>query len=87
MQCDSRGQVVIPKDVRRELGIEEGSAFWIFVVEKEGIFLKPIENAELDTDTLKPLKKEAEKLAIDPENIDKTVKRYRITNKGVLKDL
>ena len=42
VQCDSRGQIVIPKNIRKELMIEEGAAFWMIQTE-EGIFLKQIE--------------------------------------------
>jgi AbrB family looped-hinge helix DNA binding protein len=42
VQCDKRGQIVIPKSIRSELGIEEGAAFWMYQTE-EGIFLKRIE--------------------------------------------
>ncbi|MBR9692074.1 AbrB/MazE/SpoVT family DNA-binding domain-containing protein [Candidatus Woesearchaeota archaeon] len=42
VQADKRGQIVIPKSIRKELGIEEGAAFWMYKTE-EGIFLKRIE--------------------------------------------
>jgi AbrB family looped-hinge helix DNA binding protein len=46
VQCDKRGQIVIPKKIRLELGIEDGAAFWIFKVDDE-IRLKKIENPKL----------------------------------------
>jgi AbrB family looped-hinge helix DNA binding protein len=42
VQCDSRGQIVIPKPIRSELKIEEGAAFFMYQTE-DGIFLKRIE--------------------------------------------
>ena len=42
VQCDSRGQIVIPKTIRTELNIKQGAAFWIYKTE-EGIVLKKIE--------------------------------------------
>ena len=42
VQTDKRGQIVIPKSIRKELKIEEGAAFWMYKTE-EGIFLKKVE--------------------------------------------
>ena len=42
VQADKRGQIVIPKSIRKELKIEEGAAFWIYKTE-EGIVLKKIQ--------------------------------------------
>jgi len=42
VQADKRGQIVIPKSIRKELKIEEGAGFWIYKVE-DGIYLKRIE--------------------------------------------
>ena len=44
VQADRRGQVVIPKSIRKELKIEEGAAFWVYKTE-DGIFLKKIKDA------------------------------------------
>jgi AbrB family looped-hinge helix DNA binding protein len=44
VQCDARGQIVIPKGIRKDLKLDEGAAFWIYNVEG-GIFLKKIEDA------------------------------------------
>jgi len=51
VQCDKRGQIVIPKSIRSELGLDEGAAFWIYKTE-DGIFLKKIE----ETPSLKSIK-------------------------------
>jgi AbrB family looped-hinge helix DNA binding protein len=42
VQSDSRGQIVIPKSIRKELELEEGSAFWVYKTE-DGIYLKKVE--------------------------------------------
>lgn len=39
VQCDKRGQIVIPKDIREKLGINE-SDFDLFSVGEKAIFLK-----------------------------------------------
>lgn len=46
VQCDKRGQIVIPKKIRLELGIEEGAAFWIYKTDDE-IRLKKIEGPKI----------------------------------------
>lgn len=40
VQVDKRGQIVIPKEVREELGINSSSNFWVYSVTDEGILLK-----------------------------------------------
>ncbi len=43
VQCDKRGQIVIPKSIRAKLKLKENSAFWILTNNKGEITLKPIE--------------------------------------------
>ena len=42
VQSDKRGQIVIPKSIRKELKLEEGSAFWVFKTD-DGVYLKKVE--------------------------------------------
>jgi len=42
VQADKRGQIVIPKSIRKELDLEEGAAFWVYKTE-DGIYLKKVE--------------------------------------------
>lgn len=78
VQADNRGQIVIPKDVRQELGIEAGAAFWVYTVTDEGILLKKIEDSTLHSENtlVKEIKEKASKIEVDTENLDKSVKRY-----------
>ncbi|HLC98395.1 MAG TPA: AbrB/MazE/SpoVT family DNA-binding domain-containing protein [Candidatus Nanoarchaeia archaeon] len=39
VQCDKRGQIVIPKELRQKLGIVKAD-FDLFSIKEEGIFLK-----------------------------------------------
>ena len=41
VQADKRGQIVIPKNIREELAIEDGAGFWIYKTE-DGIYLEKI---------------------------------------------
>ncbi|MBN1376766.1 AbrB/MazE/SpoVT family DNA-binding domain-containing protein [Candidatus Woesearchaeota archaeon] len=79
LQCDERGQVVIPKKIRDELNIKEGTGFFGYIIENEGIFLKVIPYKELkdNSKALDEIKKKAKKLGINPENIDKSIKKYQ----------
>ena len=42
VQADKRGQIVIPKNIRIELGIDKKVGFTIYSITKEGILLKKI---------------------------------------------
>ena len=57
VQCDKRGQIVIPKSIRSDLNIEEGAAFWMYKTE-DGIFLKRIKSpsAKSITEVVKEVK-------------------------------
>lgn len=41
VQADKRGQIVIPKSLRKELNLEEGAAFWVYK-SGDGIFLEKV---------------------------------------------
>ena len=84
VQSDSRGQIVIPKDVRRELNLEEGSGFYIYIIEDEGLFLKkiPIKELHEHRGPVETLKENSSKIKIDKKKIDKSIKKYKRTRKG-----
>lgn len=88
VQCDKRGQIVIPKDIRKELDIEEGTGFWAFTVSDEGILLRKIERDELEGSTMiEKLKEKADKVPIKKESIEKTEKRYKRTKSEVMEEI
>ena len=85
VQADKRGQIVIPKDIRAELGIEEGTGFYMYSVTNEGIFLKKVPEDSLEgSDALTEIENKAEKINVDPKNISKTKKSYVKTMEGNL---
>lgn len=85
VQVDQRGQIVIPKDIRSELNIDEGSGFYMFSISDEGILLKKIPDKELEGDEIvKKIEEKAEKIGIKKQNIKKSVQRYKKTKKGRL---
>ena len=46
VQSDKKGQIVIPKQIRKLLNLEEGSAFWIYA-SNENIILEPIKKPKI----------------------------------------
>jgi len=86
VQVDSRGQIVIPKDIRNELGIDEGTGFYMYTVTDEGILLKKIPVKELaeHQKILDELNDKAEKIGLDPKNLEKSKKNYKKTKEGNL---
>lgn len=77
LQVDSRGQIVIPKDIRRELKIDESTGFFAYLISDEGIFLKKIEDKELkEHPETKTLKEQAKKVGIDKKNVERAEKTY-----------
>lgn len=79
VQCDSRGQIVIPKDVRRSLEIGEGSAFYMYTVTDEGILLKKLPEGYLDSEdkVLNELEEKSEKVDIDKTKLQQTKEEYQ----------
>ncbi|MCB9362273.1 AbrB/MazE/SpoVT family DNA-binding domain-containing protein [Candidatus Woesearchaeota archaeon] len=86
VQCDKRGQIVIPKDLRNELGIEEGTGFWMYAITDEGILLKKVENPELGehTDMLHELNDKADKIDLSRENLGQSIEEYKKKRQGNL---
>ncbi len=86
VQCDSRGQIVIPKDIRRDLRIDEGTGFWMYSITDEGILLKKVEAIPLEDNKtlLGEIEAKADKLKIKKDNLSKSVKKYRKTKEGNL---
>lgn len=86
VQCDKRGQIVIPKDLRLDLGVDEGTAFWMYSISDEGILLKKLTPPELEEhkEILDKLKEKAKKIGLSPKNIEQSKKDYKKTKKGRL---
>jgi AbrB family looped-hinge helix DNA binding protein len=89
VQCDKRGQIVIPKDIRQELEIDEGSAFWMFSITDQGILLKRIPDEELSEHSivLNKIKEKSSKVGIDKEHVEQTIKEYKKKPKGKLEEI
>ncbi|MFW5746003.1 MAG: AbrB/MazE/SpoVT family DNA-binding domain-containing protein [Nanoarchaeota archaeon] len=86
VQCDKRGQIVIPKDIRQDLSIEEGTGFWMYSVTDEGILLKKIDAPPLDEEhaMTRELEEKVDKIGLNAENLEKAKKNYKKTTSGNL---
>ena len=89
VQCDSRGQIVIPKDIRQELDIAEGTGFWMYSITDEGILLKKISDAELSEDSavVSEIIDKSSKLKIKKDNVKKSIKSYKRKKGGRLEEI
>jgi AbrB family looped-hinge helix DNA binding protein len=88
LQADSRGQIVIPKEVRQALGIDESTGFFAYLIDGEGIFLKKIEGKELsEHHELKEIKEKAEQIGVHKKNVETAEKAYTKERKGGFEEL
>lgn len=79
----SKGQVVIPNDVRQSLGVNTGSKFLI-LTDGDHLLLKPIQAPKFDT--FKALIQESKKVMINKSlrkgDIQKLIKKVRHENRS-----
>jgi AbrB family looped-hinge helix DNA binding protein len=89
VQTDARGQIVIPKDVRQELSIEEGTGFYMYIIENEGILLKIIPLKELSEHThmIKEIEVNAEKIDVKKPHLEKSTDNYKKTSRGNIQNI
>ncbi len=71
----SRGQVAIPSDIRKSMGLEEGTKV-LFVLEDETLIMKKV-TSETFANITKPLKEEARKAGLKEEEAVGLVHRAR----------
>ncbi|MFO8015614.1 MAG: AbrB/MazE/SpoVT family DNA-binding domain-containing protein [Candidatus Woesearchaeota archaeon] len=89
VSSDSRGQLIIPKEARNELLIEEGTAFWVFYIKDEGILLKKVVEEELNHNdrVIMNLKEKASRINIDTANIDSAITAYKKKGEAPLQEI
>jgi len=76
----SRGQLVIPKRIRREMGLQERDKF-IIVRDSENVILRKIKKGQPDTKLLSLLDEFARKFEearISPEDVKEEIRKARI---------
>ena len=77
-KMSSKGQVVIPEDIRKRLGHEAGSQF-IVVAGKDAVILKtisPPSMAEFD-ELIRKARRQARKASVTQSDIDKAIAAVR----------
>jgi len=85
VQADGRGQLVIPKEVRNALSIEDGTGFFVYVIENEGIMLKLIKEPDLENEEIvHTIGKNTQKIGIQKSKLKKSVASYKRKKKGGL---
>jgi len=73
----SRGQIAIPSDIRKELGIEEGTKM-LFILEDDTVLMKKVTKDSF-ADLTKPLRQAKKK--IKEEDVVDLVHRFRASKK------
>ncbi len=76
----SKGQLVIPKSIREEMGLQERDKF-IIVRDKESVILRKIESIQPDKKLLSlldELSKRFEEARISPEDVKKEIRQARV---------
>jgi AbrB family looped-hinge helix DNA binding protein len=78
-KISSKGQVVIPKDIRDKLNVKEGNLF-VITEEDNSIFLKKIEPPKINTwrRATKPFKEAAKKSGFTKDDLGRLIKEARI---------
>jgi AbrB family looped-hinge helix DNA binding protein len=77
-KLSSKGQVVIPEDIRKRLGLEAGSQF-IVVAGKDAVILKtisPPSMAEFD-ELIRKARRQTRKASVTQSDIDKAIAAVR----------
>ena len=71
----SRGQIAIPSDIRRELGLNEGNKV-LFVLEDDTLIMKKVTSSSF-AEITKPLKKAAKKAGLKEKDVNRIIHRAR----------
>ena len=71
----SRGQISIPRDIRKELALKEGSKV-LFLLSDDSLLVKKV-NVESFAEITKPLKEAAKKAGMKESDVPEIVHRFR----------
>ena len=79
IKVSSKGQVVIPAELRRILDISEGDELYIFGKD-DALVLKKIEKEDLEREfeeIVKPIRAKVKKMGITQKDVKKEIRAYR----------
>ena len=79
----SKGQVVIPNVIRKDLNISTGDKFAV-VSDGENILFRPIEKPKIDRfrELIRESRKYAREIGLTKEDVTKTIKKVRRESRG-----
>jgi AbrB family looped-hinge helix DNA binding protein len=74
----SKGQIVIPEDIRNRLGLKTGDKFLV-MGDKDVVILKALSNPSLEEfdDLIKSVRKQARTAGLKRSDIDKAISKSR----------
>jgi AbrB family looped-hinge helix DNA binding protein len=77
-RMSSKGQVVIPEEVRIRLGLHEGSQF-VVLGDKDTVILKALQEPSLDqfNDLIKKVRAQAKEAGLKRADVDDIIKKAR----------
>ena len=77
-RMSSKGQIVIPESIRKQLGLEPGSQF-VVVARKDTVILKPIAPPSLDDfdDLIEEARRQARQVGLTKADIDQAIADVR----------
>ena len=74
----SRGQIAIPNDIRKEMGLKEGNKV-LFFLENETLLIKRV-TSEAFSEITRPLKEAMKKARIKEKEVPGIIHRFRAKN-------
>ena len=77
-KLSSKGQVVLPQEIRKKMHLEEGEKFFVFY-DQDTVILKKIERPSFDRarELVKKSRAWAKKAGLTPDDISKAVQKVR----------
>lgn len=77
-RLSSKGQVVIPQEIRERMGLREGCRF-VVVADRGGVFLRIIERPDMSRfdELLRSVRKKARAAGLKKSDITDAIKRVR----------
>jgi len=84
ISMSSKGEVVIPKKIRNQLGLKAGTEFVVITV-GDTIILKPFDLPSMDEfdELIEEARRHAREAGLKHEDIRKTIKKVRESNRSV----
>ena len=79
IKVSSKGQVVIPAELRRMLDISEGDELYVFGMD-DALVIKKIEKESLEKEfeeIVKPIRAKAKQMGITRKDLEKEIKTHR----------